>query len=235
MSHIPIPYLTEKDIRRFWSKVDKTPGQGPHGDCWIWIGSKTKSGYGRFRLRITIDGDFRAVRIIWFLTRKCDPGELLIRHVKCRNTSCVNPEHLKLGTTLDNMRDKIIDGTVVKGEDVHLAKLKIPEVISIRNLWKENKLTTKEIAIKFNVTESNILLIITGETWKSVENSVSEGETEHLKSTRNRHAKLTIDDVRAIRALRDSGVPYKILSNKFGIGERAIRRICNNERWVNIE
>ena len=42
--------LNEKQLRNFWSKVDKTPGFGPWKDCWEWIAAKHKIGYGQFRV-----------------------------------------------------------------------------------------------------------------------------------------------------------------------------------------
>lgn len=30
----PLPLLTQGDIKRFWSKINKTSGQGPKDTCW---------------------------------------------------------------------------------------------------------------------------------------------------------------------------------------------------------
>jgi len=39
--------MTESDVARFWSKVDK---RGPD-DCWEWNAHKYPNGYGLFRMR----------------------------------------------------------------------------------------------------------------------------------------------------------------------------------------
>lgn len=44
-----LPQLTKQDIERFWSKVDKTPGQGPQGECWEYKGARVR-GYGVFKI-----------------------------------------------------------------------------------------------------------------------------------------------------------------------------------------
>jgi hypothetical protein len=103
----PIPKLSEKDINRFNSKIDKS------GSCWNWIGSYFADGYPQFRMP---SGTFRAHRIAYFLKTEEDPTSLVIRH-SCDNPSCVNPEHLKKGTVLDNVQDRVKRGRSAVGNN----------------------------------------------------------------------------------------------------------------------
>lgn len=99
-------------IARFWSRVDKTGS----GGCWIWHGKeRTKpgpAGYGR----LTVDGKtIVAHRYSWKLTGRDIPDGMNVLH-RCDVPLCVNPEHLFLGTQLDNIRDSVAKGRTAKGD-----------------------------------------------------------------------------------------------------------------------
>lgn len=80
--------------------------------CWVWQGSKNRDGYGLFMR----DGRRRpgrrcerASRVSWELHRGPIPRGLWVLH-KCDNPSCVNPDHLFLGTVQDNVADMMRKG-----------------------------------------------------------------------------------------------------------------------------
>lgn len=82
---------------RFWSKVDKD------GECWNWIARRDANGYGVFSLHGKTS---LAHRVSWELTQgEAPPREMEIDHA-CRNSSCVNPDHLKLADRSRNMQNQ---------------------------------------------------------------------------------------------------------------------------------
>jgi hypothetical protein len=87
---------------RFFDKVAEPDSRG----CLNWIAAKTKDGYGQF----TVEGKNRlAPRMAWEMANGPVTSGLWVLHT-CDNPSCVNPEHLFLGTQKDNMQDEINKG-----------------------------------------------------------------------------------------------------------------------------
>lgn len=90
MKHVPIE-------ERFWARV----GMGPAG-CWAWLGFVHK-GYGRLA---NGKNPLRAHRFSYELHNGAISGVFVVDHL-CRNTRCVNPEHLEAVTQEENMRRSI--------------------------------------------------------------------------------------------------------------------------------
>ncbi len=92
----PRPRLTASE--RFWAKVDVGHPLG----CWVWTGAKHPLGYGNFRA--SPDESVIAHRWAFRELRGYLPAPPLVLDHMCRNTSCVNPDHLEAVTQRENVR-----------------------------------------------------------------------------------------------------------------------------------
>lgn len=81
--------------------------------CWLWTAYKDRDGYGYLQVS---GKSIRAHRVSWELTNGPIPNGMFICH-SCDTSSCVNSDHLFIGTGTDNMKDKIN-----KGRDFNLNK-----------------------------------------------------------------------------------------------------------------
>lgn len=78
---------------RFWAKVNKTE------TCWLWTAQIEASGYGIASLH---GKNNKAHRVAWEMEHGPIPEGLTIDHL-CRVRPCVNPAHMELVTSSENV------------------------------------------------------------------------------------------------------------------------------------
>jgi hypothetical protein len=134
-------------------------------NCWDWIGAKNRKGYGSLHF----GGKTRiAHRMSYELYVGEIPSGLLVCH-HCDQPECINPEHLFLGTDLDNSNDKFLKGRqrFLVGEDNVTSKLTTFEIVEIKNMLKEG-IGLTVIAKKYNTSRSNIDSIKKHKSWRHI-------------------------------------------------------------------
>ncbi|MHC4334115.1 MAG: HNH endonuclease [Planctomycetota bacterium] len=136
-------------------------------ECVIWEGAKNGSGYpikwhnGRARLYN---------RVLWREHKGPIPKGRCICH-KCDNPSCVNLDHLFLGSYRQNTLDMIRKGRARHpvGEAHGLAKLTENDVREIRKLFDEGmRITDLQIKFKDKGGREAVRCAARRKTWKHV-------------------------------------------------------------------
>lgn len=132
----------------------------PNSGCWLWLLSVDHHGYGQ----ININGKYeRANRLSWRVFYGAIPAGLLVLH-KCDMPCCVNPEHLFLGTDLDNNRDMHKKKRHVQFSGEKLPQSKLTEA-SVREI-RASTADTMTLARKYGVSRSTIRSVVRLITWK---------------------------------------------------------------------
>jgi hypothetical protein len=225
---------------RFWNNVYK---EHPSG-CWLWEGSTDRGGYGW----VMGMGERKAHRVSWVIHFGVIPDELFVLH-KCDNPSCVNPEHLYLGTHLDNVRDakerKRYRGAVgdanglrkypekVRGSNNGMSKLTEADVVEMRQLRAEGA-RVSDIAEKYKLTCAHTSKILVGKLWSHVPGSVQDHVTNAQRGSDRYCARLTEEQVVEIRKRRASGETGDALAAEYGVHKATLSDITRGKTWKHV-
>lgn len=151
---------------KFWARVSR--GQ----ECWVWDGPKYRNGYGQFYVGNNISEG--AHRFSYKVALGEIPIGMMVLH-RCDNRPCVRPDHLFLGTSLDNVRDMFSKGRNApkerlrnrrpnNGELNGNARLRAEDVIAIRSSHGN----TSEWAERFSVAPRTVWAIRTRRLWSTL-------------------------------------------------------------------
>lgn len=149
----PLPTL--KDILENTTRGD--------AGCMLWRGGLTSSGYGEVR---RAGKTLRVHRLVYELAHGHPPGQKLVRHT-CDTPACINPEHLLLGTTADNVADKLLRCRQAVGAQNGRAKLEHAEVLEILSKLSAGE-SRRDIAGWYGVSVATVADIASNRSWKHI-------------------------------------------------------------------
>ena len=152
-------------IQRFnakWVKDEVT-------ECWVWTAAHHVKGYGEIKIPKTRK-QIPAHRLSYLIHRGLIPNGKCVLH-RCDNPKCVNPEHLFVGTKMDNALDMVKKMRHCYGERQGGHKLTEKEVLDIHRLLKMD-VKQKSIAQMFGIGEMQISRIKRGTRWGHIFNKI---------------------------------------------------------------
>lgn len=156
--------------KRFFKKVHFNDN-----GCWEWIGARKEKGYGSFAYDKK-NGHAHRYSYTTFIG-PIPKGMNVCHH--CDNPPCVNPDHLWVGTTQENIDDCIRKGrhvpppvknwpALMRKIPHHWQKVDISTVLKIREALKIGGRNQSKIANEFGVSRKTVSRINTGENWAHV-------------------------------------------------------------------
>ena len=154
--------LKGKIIKSLEEKLMENYMPIPESGCWIWTACVDERGYGYVRSNGRM---MRTHRASWLIHNGQIPKGLCVLH-KCEVPSCINPNHLFLGTQQDNIKDMDNKGRrkSLKGESNHKAKLTESDIREIRKSTDNNKNDSK----KYGVLPWAISKVKNRDSWKHI-------------------------------------------------------------------
>lgn len=134
-------------------------------ECEEWGGYRLSTGYGQVQVK---GKKWLAHRYVWTQKVGPIPEGMNLCHT-CDNPSCVNIDHLFVGTQQDNMIDMTSKGrqrgAFPKGSAHPGSKLSQSDVDEIRGFYSEG-FSQKEIGERYGIHQVTVSEIVTRKIWK---------------------------------------------------------------------
>lgn len=156
ISVIQVKGLSLKDRLALRSRIAEGTG------CVEWQGSKDRDGYGLIGVGGSLVGTHR---VAWEIENGPVPDGLNVLH-KCDNPSCVNPEHLFVGTQLENVKDMMEKNRLASRKGVRNSSAKVTEEV-VKAIRSDSR-PSKQIAGAYGLNRNTVWLIKSGRSWSHV-------------------------------------------------------------------
>lgn len=198
-----------------WTRLIMATRANTRTGCWEYQGSRNPKGYGR----INVGGEIVLTHRFAMehnMGRKLSTDEWVLHSCDC--PPCVNPEHLRIGTALDNSTDMVTRGracfTMTEAQAVEAFEMYRGGVAS------------NAVAARLGVQGSTIRALIRGETWKHL---------AHLSpGPRRMQSKLTDTDVLAAFTARRGGASFAEIAQQFGVARGTIKRLMQGRSHAHL-
>jgi len=209
--------------KKFDSRVLKTE------TCWLWTGPRYKNSkrpnerwHGVFH--VPVEGTRATHRIAWMIAHGSIPRGMCVLH-RCDVPDCVNPDHLFLGTQLDNIADMNAKGRHAKGY-----RLDEQDVRVIRQKITDGCLHAA-IAEEFGVSRALISLIGGGKVGSRTLGPPAIQRNTHARGSKNGNARISKPIADEIRTWRGK-ISRNAIAAKFGVSKATVDRVLRGTCWI---
>lgn len=135
--------------------------------CWEWSGTSNAKGYGLVHLkrRSWPESTVSLHRLIYEICVEQIPEGFHVLH-RCDNPSCLRPDHLFIGSNLDNIADKMAKGRhrSPRGEMHGMAKMNSITVRMIRSRAAAGE-SYSSIARDIGFSSTQVSAVARGKSW----------------------------------------------------------------------
>lgn len=202
-----IPPLTDDQIGRFWSKVDRSAGLDA---CWPWTACRTAAGYGRYSVgRNHVEN---AHRVAYFLVYGKQP---ITTHHRCRFKPCCNPSHLESVTDRE-----------------HGERHRWSICGNGHSLTPDNVYVINDRSKGYPIMRCSTCRRESRARYRAAH--PHNPRSHDCRGKRNGNAKLTDDDVRAIRRRAAAGEQRAVIADSLGVSKATVCLVVKRKRWGHI-